>query len=147
MTSVSVTGRLLVAAQFALLGWLIWPFTPQAWSPAALALVAAAGALGIWTLAHNRPGNFNIRPEPKAGARLVTDGPYRFMRHPMYAAVLLFAAAEAVAYADAWKIIAALALALVLAAKAALEERRLRAQFPGYADYARRVHRIIPGVF
>ena len=147
MTRIAVTGRLLVGAQFALLAWLIWPLTPQAWSLPALALLLCAAGLGAWTLFHNRPGNFNIRPEPKASARLVVSGPYRFVRNPMYCAVLLFAAAEVVAYGDLWKIAAWFALALVLLAKAMLEERGLRAQFAGYAEYAKRVRRFIPGVF
>jgi protein-S-isoprenylcysteine O-methyltransferase Ste14 len=147
MTRPDLIGRLLVAAQFALLAWLIWPLTPQRWSLPALALVGGAAGLGLWTLFHNRPGNFNIRPEPKASGRLVTSGPYRFVRNPMYSAVLLFAAAEVVAYADTWKIAGWLALALVLLAKVMLEERGLRARFPGYSAYAKRVRRFIPGVF
>jgi len=147
MSRVAVAGRLLVAAQFALIGWLIWPLTAQIWSPPAIALLGCAVVLGVWTLAHNRPGNFNIRPEPKASGRLVTGGPYRYMRNPMYSALLLFAAAEVVAYADMWKIACWLLLALVLLAKVMLEERALRALFPGYAAYAKRVRRFIPGVF
>ena len=147
MSRSDLAGRLLVAAQFALLAWLIWPLTPQRWTPAALALLAAAVMLGLWTLFHNRPGNFNIRPEPKASTRLVSSGPYRYVRNPMYSAVLLFAAAEVLAYGDAWKILCWVALALVLYAKTLLEERALRALFPGYAAYARRVRRFIPGVF
>lgn len=147
MSRFAVAGRLLVAAQFALIGWLIWPLTPQAWSPPALALLVGAVGLGLWTLFHNRPGNFNIRPEPKASARLVTSGPYRHVRNPMYSALLLFAAAEVLAYRDPWKIACWIALALVLLAKSMLEERGLRALFPEYAAYARRVRRFIPGVF
>ena len=147
MSRFAIAGRLLVAAQFALIGWLIWPLTPQVWSLPALALLACAVALGVWTLFHNRPGNFNIRPEPKTSGRLVTGGPYRYLRNPMYSAVLLFAAAEVVAYRDMWKIACWLLLALVLLAKAMLEERGLRALFPGYAAYAKRVRRFIPGVF
>jgi protein-S-isoprenylcysteine O-methyltransferase Ste14 len=147
MSRFALAGRLLVAAQFALIGWLIWPLTPQAWSPPALALLACAVALGLWTIVHNRPGNFNIRPEPKATARLVTSGPYRYLRNPMYSAVMLFAAAEVVAYADPWKIVCWIVLALVLFAKALLEERYLRALFPDYDTYAKRVRRFIPGVF
>ena len=142
-----MSGRVLVAAQFALIGWLIWPLTLQAWTPAALALLGGAAALGLWTLVHNRPGNFNIRPEPKAQGRLVTDGPYRYLRNPMYSALLLFAAAEVLAYRDTRKILCWLALALVLYAKAMLEERALHARFPDYAEYARRVRRFIPGIF
>ena len=147
MTRTDLIGRLLVGVQFALIAWLIWPLTPQRWSLPALVLVGGAAALGLWTLAYNRPGNFNIRPEPKASGTLVTGGPYRYMRNPMYSAVLLFAAAEVVAYADGWKIVCWLALALVLLAKSRLEERGLHARFPGYAAYAKRVYRFIPGVF
>ena len=147
MSRFAIAGRLLVAAQFALIAWLIWPFSAQIWSLPAFALLACALALGVWTLAYNRPGNFNIRPEPKASGRLVTNGPYRYLRNPMYSAVLLFAAAEVVAYRDLWKIACWVALALVLLAKAMLEERGLRALFPGYAAYAKRVRRFIPGVF
>lgn len=147
MSRYALAGRLLVAAQFALIGWLIWPLTPQLWSPPALALLAASIVLGLWTLFHNPPGNFNIRPEPKASAQLVTAGPYRYMRNPMYSALLLFAAAEVLAYRDLWKIACWLALALVLLAKVLLEERWLRSLFPGYAAYAKRVRRFIPRVF
>lgn len=147
MNRYALAGRLLVAAQFALIGWLIWPLTPQLWSPPALALLAGSVALGLWTLFHNPPGNFNIRPEPKTSGRLVTRGPYRYMRNPMYTALLLFAAAEVLAYRDPWKITCWLALALVLLAKVVLEERALRALFPAYAAYARRVRRFIPWLF
>ena len=147
MTRPDLIGRTLVAAQFALIAWLVWPLTPQLWSLPALLLVGSAAGLGLWTIIHNRPGNFNIRPEPKASGRLVTSGPYRFVRNPMYSALLLFAAAEVVAYADPWKFLCWLALALVLMGKAMLEERGLRAHFPGYAEYASRVRRFIPGVF
>ncbi|MGP1614459.1 MAG: methyltransferase family protein [Pollutimonas bauzanensis] len=147
MTRIAVIGRLLVAAQFALLAWLIWPLTAQAWSSPALALLGCAVVLGLWTLAHNRPGNFNIHPEPKASGRLITSGPYRYMRNPMYTALLLFAAAEVLAYADMWKVACWIALAAVLFAKARLEERSLRERHAGYAEYAKRVHRFIPGLF
>lgn len=147
MTRIAVAGRVLVAAQFALIAWLIWPLTPQRWSLPALVLLGFALALGLWTLAHNRPGNFNIRLEPKASGRLVTSGPYAYMRNPMYSALLLFAAAEVAAYDDPWKIACWFALALVLLAKSMLEERGLRAQHAGYAEYAKRVRRFIPGVF
>jgi len=79
--------------------------------------------------------------------RLVVVGPYRYVRNPMYCAVVLFATAEVLAYRDPWKIACWIVLALVLFAKALLEERALRALFPGYEAYARRVRRFIPGMF
>ena len=144
MHRTDIAGRLLVLVQFALLAWLIWPFTLQHWSVPALALVASAGLLGLWTLAHNRPGNFNIRPEPKQSGRLVTTGPYRLVRHPMYSAVLLFAAGEGVAYMDEWKALAWFLLLAVLWAKSALEERSLRERYPEYAAYVIGTGRFTP---
>ena len=139
-------GLVLVALQFALIAWLVWPFTPQAWSPLALAFAAGAVVVGAWTLMFNRPGNFNIRPEPHARGRLVGGGPYRYVRHPMYSAVLLFAAAETVAYEDPWKVVASALLFAVLLAKAMIEERYLVERYPEYAEYSKRVRRFVPWV-
>jgi len=139
-------GLILVALQFALIAWLVWPFTPQTWSPLALAFAAGAVALGAWTLAYNRPGNFNIRPEPHARGRLVGGGPYRYVRHPMYSAVLLFAAAETTAYQDPWKVVASALLFAVLLGKATIEEAYLTDRYAEYADYSRRVRRFIPWI-
>lgn len=139
-------GRLLVVLQFgllALLGWRAW-VSPADIAVQVVSLLAASGLLAHWALAANRPGNFNIRPDPKAGGRLVTGGPYRHVRHPMYVAVLVFGAGMATAYAEPWRWIAFALLALVLDRKAAREERALRSQFPAYSDYAARTGRFLP---
>jgi protein-S-isoprenylcysteine O-methyltransferase Ste14 len=62
----------------------------------------------------------------------------------MYLAVLLVAAGLALGYAEPWRAVALVALALVLHVKAAIEERLLAGAHPGYADYARRTPRLIP---
>lgn len=139
-----MNGRLLVGAQFSLIAWLVWPFTPQAWSGVALLPLALCLLLGFWTLVYNHPGNFNIRPEPKAGGRLITGGPYRHVRHPMYTAVLLFGMAEVLAYGDAFKLVALALLILVLWKKSSVEEVALREKFPEYAAYAVGTKRFIP---
>lgn len=140
-------GHRLVVLQSALLLLLAAAAAPALTAGAvpapAWALAAAALALAAWTLAHNRIGNFNIRPEPKAGARLVTSGPYRWIRHPMYSAVLLGAAALAW-IAPAWAWLAWAALAGVLWAKASVEERALLLQHAAYAGYRRRTRRLLP---
>jgi protein-S-isoprenylcysteine O-methyltransferase Ste14 len=96
-------GKLLVLAQFGLMAWLAvlgalalhpWPGGPLLGLAALLALAGAA--LGAAALRANRPGNFNIHPAPREGGELVEHGPYRWLRHPMYSAVLLMCAAAAV---------------------------------------------------
>ncbi|NIC42170.1 isoprenylcysteine carboxylmethyltransferase family protein [Aquabacterium sp. A08] len=144
-------GQLWVALQFGLLSGLtllcLFRAPPQGpdW-PAGL-LWCGAAALGLWTLAVNPPGNFHIRPEPRPDGRLVCHGPYRWVRHPMYTAVLLLAAGAAAWLASglAWGLWGA--LVAVLVAKARLEERWLLARYPAYAAYRQRTWRLFPGVF
>ena len=149
-TTRRVPSTVLVALQFVLVLVLVvathWPVPSRAW-PLTLFLLAVAVVLGVWTLGFNRWGNFNIRPELKSGARLVTGGPYRHIRHPMYASVLLGVGALVVADARPWRIVLLVALLIVLIAKAAREEAYLRAAFPEYAAYAARTWRLIPFVY
>ena len=103
----------LVAAQLALIVLLVATTQPLATplaNAAAFVLVLAATFVGIAALAANRPGNFNIRPELKPQARLVTDGIYAHLRHPMYLAVLLGLLAALAADPRPWRIGAWLAL-------------------------------------
>lgn len=140
----------LIALQFALIAAIVVTTRPVG-APtavgAAVALLLASAAVGVAALAANRPGNFNIRPEVKDGARLVTHGIYARVRHPMYTAVLLAMLAFAALDARPWRIGAWVALAAVLLAKSVREERFLLARFPEYAAYRARTHRFIPGVF
>jgi protein-S-isoprenylcysteine O-methyltransferase Ste14 len=144
-------GNALVAAQFALIASLAALATPAflgGRAPAGAWAVAAAGALlGLWALVCNPPGNFNIRPDPRPGGQLVRQGPYRWIRHPMYSAVI--ACGLACGWADgsvpAW--LGAALLAAVLAVKAVVEERWMLAAHPGYAAYRARTRYFVPGLF
>lgn len=139
-------GRLLVTLQCGLLsgmGWRAW-VSPSSLDIVATTLLSGSALLALWALAANRPGNFNIRPTPRAGGTLVTSGPYRWVRHPMYTAVLTAAAAAGVMAnqvvdAGLW-----VALLAVLMAKAGIEERALIVRFPDYQGYQSRTTRLLP---
>jgi protein-S-isoprenylcysteine O-methyltransferase Ste14 len=144
-------GSVLVLLQFGLLvGLAVLAAAPLLhgeipWASGLLMLGSAA--LGGWTLLHNRLGNFNIHPAPKADGVLVTAGPYQLMRHPMYTSVLLGAAALANVPAlwTGWLLWAALALVLLL--KSGLEEQWLRSHHAGYSAYCKACKRFVPWVF
>jgi protein-S-isoprenylcysteine O-methyltransferase Ste14 len=146
----SLTSWLLVALQFVLIGALIVTTralgTPLA-NALAFACVIAGTFVGVAALAANRPGNFNVQPELKASARLVTDGIYAHIRHPMYTAVLLVMLAAISADPRGWRIALWIALAGVLLAKAVREEGYLRERFPEYAAHQARTARFIPRLF
>ena len=143
-------GFILVALQFSGILLLILLASPAAVRgdipPLSALLVVAAVALFLWILMHNRLGNFNIQPSPKREGMLITSGPYRWVRHPMYSAVLLGGAALAHMGSPlpGWTLW--LALALVLWRKAALEEQWMQEQHPGYQAYMQRSKRFIPWV-
>lgn len=144
-------GKLWVTLQFGLLALLAILCLEQAYRhwPGALTygLWLAGGAVGLWTLGVNPIGNFNIRPEPRSGGRLVQQGPYRWVRHPMYVSVLLLAAGAATWVSTVVGWASWVLLLAVLVAKARLEESWLLQRFPGYADYRRRTWWLVPGVY
>ena len=141
-------GTAWVVAQFALIAVLAAAALPalrHGTAPrGAWVLWALAVLVGSWALLANRPGNFNIRPTPRAGGQLVQHGPYRWIRHPMYTSVGCFAAGCAVAAGSAPVWAVALLLAAVLAGKSRLEERWMCDTHRSYADYRRRTWRFIP---
>lgn len=143
-------GTLLVVLQFVLLAALVGCVLPRwdrAAAPAlAVALATLAVAVGLAAVKANRPGNFNIHPEPRTGGRLVEHGIYAWIRHPMYSALLLLAMAAIAVAPTLPTLVSAAALAVVLWAKSSLEERWMNGVHPGYAAYRERTKRFVPGL-
>lgn len=113
--------------------------------PLSIGLQIAAILLMIWARVTFGMRSFHYVANPTAGG-LVTSGPYRFVRHPIYAAILLFVWTGVSAN---WSLGAA-ALGLVVTAllflRMIFEEGLVGERYPEYADYARRTRRVIPYV-
>lgn len=131
-----------VLGQLGLALVIFWPFRawPTTWSGLApgYALIVGGAGLMAWTLRHNRRGNWQVAPAVRAGARLVTTGPYGFVRHPMYVAVLGLALGFVVLDRHPADYVAWAALAGLFFVKARIEERALANAFADYAEYRRR---------
>ena len=120
--------------------------------PAALALGAATMALGLWIFhqSHVDLGtNWSITLEVREQHRLITNGVYRRVRHPMYFALILYSVGQAVATPN-W--IAGpsylAAIGLLFALRVGPEERMMREEFGAdYEAYSARTKRLIPGVW
>lgn len=134
----------LVLAQYALIFIMVlFGFRGVATFPAA-AVFFAGLAFGVWALAHNRLGNFNIRPDIKHGCEMVEGGPYRLVRHPMYTSVLGMMLGVLTG-TPTWPELFLFALLItVLAVKARREERLWCDHHPRYADYRARTRMFIP---
>jgi methyltransferase len=118
------TGVLVAAALEVVL--LRRPFSPAVGIPA-LALVVAANALRWWVIATLGP-HWNVQVVRSLGLGVVTDGPYRFVRHPNYVAVFVELAALPLVHGAYLTALAGTALhVLVLRRRIALEESVLLA--------------------
>ena len=115
-------------------------------NPLVVAAQVAAAVLMLWARVSFGRRSFHATATPTSGG-LVTSGPYRFIRHPIYTAVCLFAAAGALAH-PSWR--AAFFVALIFGGaltRMLAEERLVVIEYPDYAAYARRTYRMMPFVF
>jgi protein-S-isoprenylcysteine O-methyltransferase Ste14 len=105
--------------------------------------------LSIWisfqTLGENSFAAPVVKVQESRGQTVISSGPYRHVRHPMYAGVLMFLVGTSLLLGSWWGLITMPVLALLLAVRIQIEENALRAGLKGYEDYARRVrYRLIP---
>ena len=143
----SVKSYVLVALQFAALIALAVTGPVIARQPLWLALELAGLALGAWAIVAQRFINFNITPDVKVEGFLVQSGPYRWIRHPMYASLILIGLAL-VANSFSWLRLGFLLFLVVdLVVKLSYEERLLTAHYPAYAAYAQQTKRLIPFIY
>jgi protein-S-isoprenylcysteine O-methyltransferase Ste14 len=91
--------------------------------------------------------NFNIAPDLKTGAIFVYKGPYRYIRHPMYATLIVSQLCLIINYFTIIRLIAFLVLFSVLFIKMIIEEKILSVEFDGYKDYILKTKRIIPFIY
>jgi len=140
-------GKILVTIQFACLfllaiatNWLAIPW----W---AFFLLGISGALAMWAMAIMNLGNFNIVPYPVKTGIMITRGPYKVIRHPMYTSIFIFASALLIGQFDYIKLIISLTLVAGLVVKMLFEEDLLCNHYPGYKDYMMKTKRVIPFVW
>ncbi len=89
-----------------------------------------------------------VRIQQDRGQTVVSTGPYHYVRHPMYAAVLLFLLGTALLLGSWYGLLWGLILVGMIAGRAVLEERTLREELQGYDDYMAHVkYRLIPYIW
>lgn len=138
----------LVALQFALIGLLLVPLPRRFTLPVALrtaGLVAEGVGLAGAAVAALRLGrSLSPNPVPRSSAVLTTTGPYRWVRHPIYSGLVLFAVGAALRADHPVRVAAAGGLVALLQGKSRWEEQLLRERLEGYAAYAAVTGRFVP---
>ena len=130
-------------------GRLHWTDTvPLGVQVAALLGFALSFAFSIWAMVVNGFYSRVVRIQRDRGHHVVTDGPYRIVRHPSYIGGILSWICAALALGSWLALVPVALIAATLTVRTALEDRTLQEELPGYKEYAARVrYRLLPGVW
>jgi len=106
-------------------------------APLFLALQVAAGALMLWARLTFGGRSFHAGADPTQGG-VVTHGPYRFVRHPIYGAILLFVWAGVAAHGTTLSVLTGIVATAALAVRTVAEEELVFEIYPEYAEFSGR---------
>lgn len=137
----------LVAAQLLAVAYILFTGPPIAKHPLWGSLELCGLLLMLWSICAMRLRNLRVMPDVAPNAFLVTSGPYRFIRHPIYAGLLLVTCSLVSCYLTANRLAAFSVLLIVLMLKLRYEETLLLARFPEYREYQQRTKRLIPFIY
>jgi protein-S-isoprenylcysteine O-methyltransferase Ste14 len=142
----STLARLVIAGLDQRYGWTgDLPLVAQI---AALGVILLGYALVVWATASNAFFSQVVCIQSERGHVVASGGPYRWVRHPGYAGMMLFELTVPVLLGSWWAYIPGVLNAALFVLRTALEDRTLRDELGGYAEYAARVrYRLLPGIW
>ncbi len=109
---------------------------------------AVALIISTWARTVNRFFSSAVRIQTDRGHYVITDGPYRLIRHPGYLGFILVSIFTGPALGSWLGLLPPLIILATFIRRAAVEDSMLRSDLPGYAEYAGRVrYRLVPGVW
>jgi protein-S-isoprenylcysteine O-methyltransferase Ste14 len=136
----SIIGLFLMIAA---LVTLIWAHSLLGESPVPVGVQILAVALMVWARLTFGGRSFHAAANPTEGG-VVKTGPYRFVRHPIYAAALYFTWAGVLSHISILSVALGICAVAGVMMRIAAEEKLLVERYPEYTEYANRTKRIIP---
>ena len=101
-----------------------------------------------WAMYTNAFFSMAVRHQEDRGHKVVSSGPYRFVRHPAYVGTFLFELASPIMLGSLWALIPGIVSAALFVLRTSLEDRTLLDELDGYRGYAAEVrHKLIPGLW
>jgi len=124
------------------------PMMPGWTLPVGIVLYVIGGVPIGWAMMVNPYLERTVRIQRDRGHRVVTGGPYRFVRHPMYTGMLLQQIAGVLLLGSLWAIVPALVAFGLLVVRTVFEDQALLAELEGYEAYiAQTRYRLFPGIW
>ena len=115
---------------------------------AGAAVYLLSSALTAWALAENRYAEAVSRVQEERNQRVCSTGPYAFVRHPMYSAIIMWCVAVVMVLPSLWVAATSGAVAVVIVTRTALEDAMLTRGLTGYEEYRHAVRwRLVPFVW
>lgn len=114
----------------------------------ALVVATAGHFITIFSMRRNAFFEGTVRLQGDQNHQVVSEGPYRWVRHPGYVGVMLYNLAVPVVMASLWGFVGVGLFLIVLVWRTAKEDKFLQDSLPGYAEYARQTRwRLVPGIW
>ena len=113
----------------------------------AIFVIAISILLAFWSIYTMQKSKLRIFPEPSIDAILITDGPYRYIRHPMYTSVLLGCLGLVLIQFNLIRLAIFGLLVLNLLFKLHWEETMLKRKFDGYRKYCDDTFKLVPFIY
>ena len=113
----------------------------------AIVFVFAMVLIG-WVMTTNPYAETSVRIQSDRGQRVITNGPYPRVRHPMYVGSILMYLATPLLLGSAWALLMTAAITLLFIWRTAREDQTLRQELPGYEEFTKLTrYRLVPGVW
>jgi len=114
----------------------------------ALVILIATMVIGLWVYLHNPFASPVIRIQSERGHYVVTTGPYKYIRHPIYFIAILGVIFGPITLGSWWAILPTIPTIVFIFRRTVREDRFLQAELPGYTEYSAKVpYRLIPGIW
>jgi len=125
-----------------------WSSIPFAFVYVGAVLFLVSVVLLTWAMALNPYAEASVRIQSDRGHQVITSGPYRFVRHPMYAGFVPMYLAMPLVWGSVWALVLSVVIILLFVCRTAREDQTLRRELLGYEeDSARTRYRLLPGVW
>lgn len=124
------------------------PRMPDITLPLGLALYFAGGMPVVWAMMVNPYLEQTVRIQRERGHRVIMEGPYHLVRHPMYVGSILQQIGSVLILGSIWAVVPAALSLVLLVVRTAFEDRTLRAELDGYEAYTTKTrYRLVPGLW